>query len=646
MSLFKQLFIAVCSLMLVSFVGSFLISVESSRDQQVGQLRAHAQDTATALGLSLGPYARDQAMLELMVSSVFDSGYFESIRLIEPETGTVLVERSGAPVARTAPDWFARLIDLEPARGDAILSDGWRQAARVEVVSHPLFALGKLWQSALGILLWLALITVLCIVLGGLLLKRQLRPLNYMVEQSNAISRREFLSLPELPRTPEFRRVVAAMNQMVEKLKALFAEEAARSERLRDEAYRDPLTGLANRRQFEQQLRSRLTAEDQAASGYLLLARINDLAGLNQRIGGERTDSLICAVAGQLRQLTGGRYLLARTRGGEFAVLGTGLQQDEARQLAVQLEQQMESLHQTGAGDCWPVVHIGLTPFAPGDASAELYQALDHALTEAMAGAAQCGWALHDHRDSPSAADGTHYWHDLLVTALEQNRVQLFFQAVVSAGESEGILHHKVLARLPDSDGQLLVAAQFLPWVERLGLMARLDLLMLDKVLQHMRVHRQPLALSLSGHILRDAAALESLYRQLKLEPELAQQLTLELDEDDLPDQSSVEQLALRLRELGVALGLQHFGGCFSMIGNLAHLGLGYLKVDGSYLRNIDQEGDKRLFIESLIRAANSIDLPVLAERVETEGEWQVLRDMGMAGGQGRLFGEPAAWGR
>ena len=103
--------------------------------------------------------------------------------------------------------------------------------------------------------------------------------------------------------------------------------------------------------------------------------------------------------------------------------------------------------------------------------------------------------------------------------------------------------------------------------------------------------------------------------------------------------------MVLRLRELGVPLGLQHFGGCFSLIGNLAHLGLGYLKVDGSYLRNIDREGDKRLFIESLIRAANSIDLPLLAERVETESEWQVLREMGMAGGQGRLFGEPVAWG-
>jgi EAL domain-containing protein (putative c-di-GMP-specific phosphodiesterase class I) len=80
------------------------------------------------------------------------------------------------------------------------------------------------------------------------------------------------------------------------------------------------------------------------------------------------------------------------------------------------------------------------------------------------------------------------------------------------------------------------------------------------------------------------------------------------------------------------------------MIGNLAKLGLGYLKVDGSYIRGIDQENDKRLFIEAMQRAANSIDLPLIAERVETEGECQVLRSMGISGVQGRLFGEPAPW--
>lgn len=120
-------------------------------------LRAHAQDAATAQGLSLSPHVNDLAMIELMVSSIFDSGYFESIRVVDPASGELLVERIGAPVSGEAPQWFARLVDLAPARGDAIVSDGWRQAAQVQVISHPLFAVGKLWQSALGNLLWLAL---------------------------------------------------------------------------------------------------------------------------------------------------------------------------------------------------------------------------------------------------------------------------------------------------------------------------------------------------------------------------------------------------------------------------------------------------------------------------------------------------------
>lgn len=80
------------------------------------------------------------------------------------------------------------------------------------------------------------------------------------------------------------------------------------------------------------------------------------------------------------------------------------------------------------------------------------------------------------------------------------------------------------------------------------------------------------------------------------------------------------------------------------MIGNLASLGLAYLKIDSSYIRAIDQEPDKRLFIEAIQHAAHSIDLPLIAERVETEGELKVIRDMGLWGVQGQLFGSPALW--
>ncbi len=102
MSLFKQLLIAICLFLVVAFSGSFMVSLESSREQYGNQLRSHAQDAATALGLSLTPNIDDPAMVELMVSSIFDSGYFESIRVIDLASGKVMVERTGVPDAVAA----------------------------------------------------------------------------------------------------------------------------------------------------------------------------------------------------------------------------------------------------------------------------------------------------------------------------------------------------------------------------------------------------------------------------------------------------------------------------------------------------------------------------------------------------------------
>ena len=100
MSLRKQLFLAICLFLLVAFSGSFFVSLESSREQMLGQLRSHAQDAATALGLSLTAQIDDPAMIQLMVSSIFDSGYFSSIRIIDIENEQVLVERSASGIGR------------------------------------------------------------------------------------------------------------------------------------------------------------------------------------------------------------------------------------------------------------------------------------------------------------------------------------------------------------------------------------------------------------------------------------------------------------------------------------------------------------------------------------------------------------------
>lgn len=648
MSLFKQLLIAICLFLVVAFSGSFMVSLESSRAQYVNQLRSHAQDAATALALSLTPNIDDPAMVELMVSSIFDSGYYASIRVVDVATDKTLVERTGTPDAGSVPQWFVKLIGLEPAGGDAIVSRGWEQAARVEVVSHPMFALAKLWQSALGSLGWLLLCGALSAVLGALLLRRQLKPLDYMVHQSHAIARREFLSLPELPRTPELRRVVQAMNQMVEKLKALFEEQAERSEKLRVESYQDNLTGLANRRYFEMQLNARVSNPEQASSGYLLLLRVKDLAGLNQRLGGQRTDQLLKAVGEQLLRECA-RYpethnLVTRIRGGEFAVLAPGLVRDEALQLAQNLESALASLHATGATDVASVASIGLAPFIHGDSPQAVLQLGDQALAQAES-QGEPGWACLDHSASTSVGDDHHAWHTLLDQALSHQRFELYFQPVVAAQDTQVVLHYKVLSRLLDEQGQTIPAGRFLPWLERFGWTARLDRLMLEQVLEQMAGHEQALALNLSSATLADPQALNKVFEILRAHSNLGSRLTLEIGEEQLPEQAVLEQLTRRLRELGFSLSLQRFGGRFSMIGNLSRLGLAYLKIDGSYIRAIDQESDKRLFIEAIQRAAHSIDLPLIAERVETEGELAVIREMGLFGVQGQLVGEPRRWG-
>ncbi len=585
MSLFKQLLIAICLFLVVAFTGSFMVSLESSRTQYVNQLRSHAQDGATALAVSLTPNIDDPAMVELLVSSLFDSGYYASIRVVDLSDDKVIVERSGMPAVNNVPQWFIKLIGLEAAGGDAIVSRGWEQAARVEVVSHPMFALAKLWQSALGSLGWLLLCGAVSAVLGALLLRRQLKPLDYMVKQSHAIARREFLSLPDLPRTPELRRVVQAMNQMVEKLKALFQEQAERSERLRIESYQDNLTGLANRRYFEMQLNARVSNTEQASSGYLLLLRVNDLAGLNQRLGGQRTDELLKAVGLQLSRECA-KYpetqnLVTRIRGGEFAVLAPGLVREEALQLARSLDSALASLHATGATDVACVASIALAPFAHGDSPQAVLGLADQALAQAES-QTDTHWVCLDRSALAGVGDDHHTWHTLLDQALTQRRFKLYFQPVVASQDTQLVLHHKVLTRLIDDQGQSIPAGSFLPWLQRFGWVARLDRLVLERVLEQMGDHEESLALNLSSATLEDPKALNALFETLRSHSNLGSRLTLEIGEEQLPEQAMLENLTRRLRELGFSLSLQHFGGRFSIIGNLARLGLAYLKIDGS----------------------------------------------------------------
>jgi len=641
MSLYKQLLIGICLFALVIFCGSFYVTVENSRVQFHNQLNAHAQDTATALGLSLTTNIDDPVMTELTVNSIFDSGYFSRIEVIDINTGKSLIERHHMPQSSDVPDWFIRLVRLDPGLGEAIVMRGWTQVARVEVVSHPIFMLTRLWQSVVASFLLLSACSIICVLAARFMLRRCLRPLNYIVKQAMAISQREFIYLPVLPKTPELRRVVDATNMMVSQLKALFSEQAVRTEILRQEAYNDSLTGLNNRRAFDIQLQSRLSDEEHT-SGHLILLRVQDLTGLNQRIGGGRTDQLLIAIADILNDLQQEFFhnegFLARVRGGEFAIITSSVLPQEMQSLVARLTNQLKTLYETGQGDISPLAHIAQVIFNTGDTPHAVLFKADQAL--AMAQTEMSFFASSQIAQKVENDDDLYRWRNRLENTLDKKDFLLFSQPVYQCNDNKVVLHHKILARIKTEEGETIPAGRFMPWIHRLALSRRMDIVMLRQTLQAMEKNTQPMALSISGESVADEASIDALLQPLKNARHLANRLTLELDENELPDPEHVSILVEKLKASGCHLGIQHFGGRFHLIGNLPQWGLAWIKVDGGYIRNIDKEEDKKLFIEAIYWATRQVNLPLIAERVETEGELAVLEKMGLYGAMGRYFSD------
>lgn len=639
MSLYKQLLIGICLFTLVLLCGNYVITLESSREQYSNQLSSHAQDAATALGVALTGHIDDPAMTELMVDSIFDSGYFSRIRLIDVKSNKTLIERKGAPQNASVPSWFVRLVKLHPGQGEAIIMQGWIQSARVEVVSHPMFALTRLWDSMIASLLWLGLCSALCILFAMIMLHRSLRPLNHVVEQAQSICRREFRRVTDVPKTPELMRVVEASNMMVTQLKALFHEQAERTETLREAAYHDTLTGLNNRRAFDIKLQS-LLSDEENKSGYLILLRLQDLAGLNQRLGGEKTDALLKSVATMLSEIQN-RFLhndgfVARIRGSEFAIL-TGEYLPPELETALSL--QLKSLTDTGMLDAPVAAHFAHVAFHAGDTPQSVLSQADQALTMAETELRYSVDSLLTANDS--VEQNRHDWHIKLEKVLNTESFLLFAQPVFACNEPERILHYKILARIKEDNGEIIPAGRFMPWIYQFSLNCRMDIVIIKQILKEMEKTTHPFALSISGESVANDDNFNVILQILRHAPKLTDRLTLELDENELPAPERVSQVVNKLKAVGCRLGIQHFGGRFNLIGNLPQWGLAWIKVDGAYIHLIDKEDDKKMFIEAMYWATRQIDLPLIAERVETSGELAILNNIGLYGAMGRYFGEP-----
>lgn len=631
MSLFRQLWLAVITSTLIAFAGSFVASMLTARHYLEQQLAIKNNDNAASLALSMSQLEKDPVTVELQVAAVFDSGQYAAVRLIDPN-GKTMIEKTSSPAIGNEPDWFVRVFPIASQPGHAQVSAGWNQFGTIELVSHSQFAYKALWDGALKLLGWFAVGGGIMGLLGMQVLRRIRRPLDAVVGQAQAISERRFISIPE-PKTPELKSLASAMNAMVARLKAMFAEEAARLEQVRREATLDSLTGLANRDFFMNELAAALTDDDASAAGTLLMLRLGDLAGINRRAGRETADEVLRRIGATLNALAAEHpnAAAARLNGADFALLLPGV-----RDPALQAEKLLHALSDLAAAGLIEGERIGYVAsgaYLHGQASGSLLSRVDAALAsaETQSGLAWCRAESSSDQQATSNAD----WKKLLDGAIETQRLRLIeFPVAASSGQ---LLHLECPLRLQATeDGEWLAAGAFMPMASRLSMTTELDLTVVRLALDRIAAGLPAVAVNLSGESILDASFRARLYAQIAARRDLAPRLWMEVSEiGAFQHFEEFHAFCDALRPLGCRLGIEHFGRQFSEIGRLHRIGLDYLKVDGSFIRAIDSQPGNQAFLKGLCSIAHNIGLTVIAESVQTAEELAILPELGFDGATG-----------
>ena len=646
MTLSRQLIMLIVILVGLLFLGTLVISVHNTRDYLESQLGSHAQDAATSLGLSATSHVaeEDKAMVTAMVNAMFHRGDYLNIRF-EDLNGQVLIERATDLKVEDVPDWFVGLLTLELPQGSATMMSGWRQVGRVLVVSHPGLAYQKLWQTAVQTTR-LFLIGALLVLLVGLVgLRVLLRPLKEVEMQAEAICNREFPVVERQPFTVEFRRVVEAMNRLSSKVARMLTDSEQTAGRLRRQAFQDPVTGLANRRQFMDVLEHRVAEPEMFESGGLLLLQLKDLKGFNQVHGYAAGDRLLADAGKAMAAVVDDqpRATLAHLSGADFAILFEGVSEQRLSDLAGIIIGAVAALYGRLELASADVAHAGGVPYE-GQSATELLSQADMALREAQREAANA-WVVRRHREGRDGGRSNTEWRALIESAIQGGHFSLLRQPVVRCADGE-LLHHEVFLRLqdPGNEGADIAAAIFMPIVESTGLGALVDKAVVDKVLAALDAGAYPgrVAVNLSVSSLQQDGVLEWLSNRLGQVPTVAQRLILELPEYGAS--ANAEHLVRwidRLAPLGVQFSLDHFGKGFSSFTYLRSIKADYLKVDGSFVRHLDQQEDNQFFLRAIADIAHGLDMQVIAESVEAEGVWHTLQGMGIDGGRGFWLGGP-----
>ena len=629
------------------------IYVSSAKSSLEEQLDAHANETATSLALSIGSRssALDETLLNIMVNPVFDRGHFDSISVVDA-AGRVLFDRAlGSDYDIDVPRWFVLLVPIHGPRGEALISAGWKQLGKVVVKVSPEYAYKQLFDTATATLAWLLALFALALVAMRFYLADILKPLREIEKAAAAISNRQFVAIKTTPRTRELQRVTEAINSLSAKVRDAMAEESARAERLRKEAYEDGLTGQLNRRGFDHAVQAALDDQVGVISGALAIFAMGGLEEVNKAFGLSRGNEVLRELADALAapRAEGTSStdpaedaIVGRWQGPNLAAFVRNASADSAAQWADGLCRRFaEELHRAGLPGSVTVA-AGLAGFSGGEETdlKELGQRAENALAQALSRGT--GGAVTGNPDAPAPKMDA---RAEVEEAIAAGRVELLFQRVMSVQDPSEAVQVEFMSRLVDRAGQPVAAAVFVPIAAQYGLLPLLDRKVVEKAIEAIpRATSFPpvVSLNVSLQSVSDAGFREALKKLLKAHPAVAKRLVFEMTGASASRSRELcGQFAADLRLAGSRFALDNFEVDRDALALVHELMPAYIKLAAVFTREIGTRDDARFILEAMLRMVRPLEIPIVAQGVEDPGLVKTLLELGVAGFQGYAAGRP-----
>jgi diguanylate cyclase (GGDEF)-like protein/PAS domain S-box-containing protein len=426
------------------------------------------------------------------------------------------------------------------------------------------------------------------------------------------------------------------------------SERKAFEAELAHQAFHDPVTGLANRAMFAEQVRQAIArARREGRAPAVIFLDLDDFKTVNDSLGHAAGDEVLVEFARRLDDSIRGADVAARFGGDEFAILLEDVAESQAAADAAQrildlLAQPMRAAHRqvTLSGS------IGVSIFGPDDArdADELIRDADAAMYIAKRDG-KAGYRLFE----PAMHEGVVARLELrndLQRALATDEFELHYQPVIrlADGSVSGL---EALIRWRHPERGLISPAEFIPIAEETGLIIPIGRWVLREGCRHARrlesrdgvPLRMSVNLSLKQIQHSDIVAdVRDALEEAGLKPE---RLTLEITESVLMDDT---ELAVRrlceLKALGVSLALDDFGTGYSSLSYLSRFPVDILKMDRSFLREGSTPGSNSL-ANAVVGLGATLDLEVVAEGIEAAEQAETLRGLGCQFGQGFLFARP-----